>query len=101
MNNVLGTIQAAETEAANIVAKAKEDALQIIEDAKAKCGEVSKAKIAAAHQSAEKTVADAKAEGDLLYEKIISEYNLKCTETEKSAQAKISAAAKSIIENLV
>ena len=101
MDNVLAEIQAAETEAANIVAKAKEDAAKIIEDAKVKSGEIVDNKIKAAHTAAEKTIADAKSEADSLYKKIISEYDANCAETEKSAQANISAAADAIINNLV
>ena len=101
MDKVLTEIQAAEAEAANTVAQAKEDAVKIIDSAKAKCTEIEDSKIKAAHTAAENTVANAKAEADLLYKKIISQYDANCAETEKLAQANLCAAADAIINNLV
>ena len=101
MDNVLAEIQAAEARAADTVAKAKEDGAKIVEDAKLKCTEILESKIKAAHDAADKTVADAKFEADLLYRKILSEYNSDCEKTETTAQANISAAADAIIKNLV
>lgn len=101
MDKVLSQIQSAETEAANTIAHAKEEAAKILNDAKAKCTEISEGKIKEAQQTGENTISAAKTQAEALYDKIISEYNEKCVETEKRAQTNVNAAADAIINHMI